>query len=169
MCVKGVTGKSFTQSTAAVAEKQEQSRRNPYIRAVFMKYVLSPLLIGGWFIFFAFGKFTPPSPEMFIPAPGSVTLSWQKKMPTPSQPQGCKFCNVKLTVNPVAGAKQYEWNISGDAAAGFSKTTTTTTLTPFSAEPGTLTVRVRAKNGGQVSDWYEKTINVEVPADCCIN
>lgn len=82
---------------------------------------------------------------------------------------GCKFCNVKLTVNAVAGAKQYEWNISGDAADGFSKTTTSTTLTPFSAEPGTLVVMVRAKNGGQISNWYEKTFNVQVPADCCIN
>lgn len=134
-----------------------------------MKYVLTPLFIAGWFFLFAFEESTSSAPDILIPAPHSLTLGWEKKLPTPSQPLGCKFCKVKLTVNPVAGAKQYEWNVSGDAAAGFSKTTTSTTLTPFSAEPGTLTVRVRAKNGNEVSGWYEKTFDVQVPADCCID
>ncbi|MCE7924151.1 MAG: hypothetical protein DYG98_13950 [Haliscomenobacteraceae bacterium CHB4] len=134
-----------------------------------MKYILAPLFIAGWFFLFAFEDSAISATEMLIPAPHSLTLSWEKRPPTPSQPPGCKFCKVKLTVNSVAGAKQYEWNVSGDAAAGFSRTTTSTMLTPFSAEPGTLIVRVRAKNGNQVSDWYEKTFDVQVPADCCIN
>ena len=111
----------------------------------------------------------PANAGSALAAPTNVTLGWEKKKATPSQPQGCKFCLVKLTVSAVAGAKQYEWNISGDTGADFSKSTTATTLTPFSAEPGTLIVKVRAKNGGQVSDWFEKTIHVQVPSDCCIN
>lgn len=136
-----------------------------------MKYVFPPLFVAAWFVLFAFEKPIPAVPEMLIPAPGNVTLGWEKRKVSPSQPlpPGCKFCFVKLMASPVTGAKQYEWNISGDAAAGFSKTTTSTTLTPFSAEPGTLVVKVRAKNGGQISDWCEKTFNVQVPADCCIN
>ena len=105
----------------------------------------------------------------FLPKPTGVSFSWEKKQRY-SDPRGadnCKTCYLKLAVTPVNGATQYDWQV--DYVNGsISKTTNSVNLPPFYAESGAITVKVRARNGGESSDWFVKSWQVAVPADCCI-
>ncbi len=101
---------------------------------------------------------------LLLDAPKNVVFNWEKKQ-KPGTP--CKTCYLKISATAVTGATHYDWDIEATNTE-FTKTTTSVNLPYFYVEPGKITVKVRARNASQTSDWMEKSWDVKVPGDCCL-
>ena len=117
-----------------------------------------------FFLLSAFVLLSPGSNHFLLNAPSNVVYTWEKKKALNTS---CKTCYLKLSASAVTGATHYDWEIEA-ANTEFTKTTMSVNLPYFYVEPGKITVKVRARNASQMSDWLEKSWDVKVPGDCCL-
>lgn len=109
----------------------------------------------------------PNNSPFYIPAPTNVTYSWEKVKDIHAPNSPCKYCYLKLYTTKIPGATHYDWEVEATNGS-ISKTTTKPELSRVYAEPGQVTVRVRARNSAQVSDYYVKNWDIRTPSDCCL-
>lgn len=110
----------------------------------------------------------PNDNTLYIPTPTNVSYSWEKVKDFHAPNSPCKYCYLKFFTPKVPGATHYDWEVEATNDS-ISKTTTKPELLRVYVEPGQVTVRVRARNSSQVSDYYAKNWDIPLPSDCCLH